>query len=491
MVKRLAVPDASRKSPTPHQAQYQAQSHTHGQTLAQNQQPPTAASNTTASNTARTTDAAAVFVSPRVVDHRAFSEYADELRELLARADEHRTAITSADTQVIAIRDRIREATGELRGRLEAITRLVPALDNKLQRCEHTLTEAAHAAELIEAAERRVETIITEKLAQGEQTLAARLDVLERRSETRIAKLEQALADAEARAQAAETKADGLAARLDAHAEAHRSGIATHTDGLIRSIEDRAHQARSSLDAALNRAASEREMLLAGVTEASAQAGESLSTLEARAETVLARVEHAERVVLPTLDDTCQKAERMLGLGTGDDEGGLPGAISQADRSISTIERLAGELGEARKVADESRTHLGHALIAASEKIKKLSEREQELSAQIAKTAELASTSETELATRAEQLRELLDAPVRQIGAQVEQAGQWLSEVIRHADDRGRALSALVERLEATKAAETENRAASTQSNGAAAEMGRATRLRASSSAPVSSEIAS
>src|SRR5262245_56871729 len=77
-----------------------------------------------------------VFLTPRVVDQRAFDELASSLRALVHDAAAQGQGLLATTSEVKLLSDQLREATRELQQRVESAARVVPSLDERVGRAE-------------------------------------------------------------------------------------------------------------------------------------------------------------------------------------------------------------------------------------------------------------------------------------------------------------------------------------------------------------------
>lgn len=115
-----------------------------------------------------------VFLSPRVVDRRAFSELSGELKEIVERAAIERAAMIAAlDQAGKSLQDlRSREQTQQVN--LELALRALKSIEEKSARVEELLVRASDTAKLFEAIDAKADGLVSAKLS----VIEARLDAL-------------------------------------------------------------------------------------------------------------------------------------------------------------------------------------------------------------------------------------------------------------------------------------------------------------------------
>ncbi|MBY0312440.1 MAG: hypothetical protein K2W85_10245 [Phycisphaerales bacterium] len=114
-----------------------------------------------------------VFLSPRVVDRRAFSELSGELKEIVERAAIERGAMIAAlDQAGKSLQDlRSREQTQQVN--LELALRALKSIEDKSARVEELLVRASDTAKLFEAIDAKAESLVSAKLGVIEARLEA------------------------------------------------------------------------------------------------------------------------------------------------------------------------------------------------------------------------------------------------------------------------------------------------------------------------------
>ena len=101
-----------------------------------------------------------VFLSPRVVDRRAYSELADELRELVRAAAGERSAITGALDQAGRATQEMRKQEQSQQGNIELAARALKTMDERTGRIEQLLAQATEQSRVFETLEQRAGNLI-------------------------------------------------------------------------------------------------------------------------------------------------------------------------------------------------------------------------------------------------------------------------------------------------------------------------------------------
>lgn len=85
----------------------------------------------------------AVFLTPRIIDRRAFEDYSAGLQALIREATGQGEALRVTGDDIRALREGLREATRELQQKLEIAVKLIPTLDQRAVRAEQMLATVA------------------------------------------------------------------------------------------------------------------------------------------------------------------------------------------------------------------------------------------------------------------------------------------------------------------------------------------------------------
>ena len=139
-----------------------------------------------------------VFLSPRVVDRKAFGELSGELRGLVERAAIERAAITTTLEQALAAARTAKDAENSQAGNLALAAKALKGLDERIARASKLVDDAGAAAKGLEEMELRAQRILDAKLssleAQAQSAQAAvqaRVEALEQRIQTSTREIEQ------------------------------------------------------------------------------------------------------------------------------------------------------------------------------------------------------------------------------------------------------------------------------------------------------------
>ncbi len=289
-----------------------------------------------------------VFLSPRVVDRRAFAELAGELREVVERAAIERAAMIAAlDQAGRSLQDlRSREQTQQVN--LELALRALKTIDEKSQSAEALIARAGDTAKLIEAIDARADGLVAAKVS----AIEARLDTLTAAATAKAEALEERIRRAgrelEQRVEAIRRDAqqiaapvqDGLLALCEraallASAQPGHGGLGEliargeqlrlDTDRTIREL-DKVHDGSQSMRA-------EIDQWLAGASAHMDQLAQRRAAIDADAQAIMTNMERTLEVIRAsvrgTQSDAASRAQQ---------------AIDAAQQSIAELESRAREL---------------------------------------------------------------------------------------------------------------------------------------------------
>jgi hypothetical protein len=276
-----------------------------------------------------------VFLSPRVVDERAYEELAGSLRALMKDAAGQSRALVSTTTEVKLLGDQLREATGQLEAKVQTAVRVIPTLDQRVAKAEALLEVtgkelASKVAAMQEAAARAV-PVERERIAVQLRAEAAKLYEEVTGEQVRLLRerLEQELASG--RQQASEQSNAILALIEGAQSELDKSITAfeERSWALTKKMEEgfgrlealtaridaacqRAESSLAALEGLTARAETAQSALESTVTEAGVHLGAGMSEAERRAEAITARANDALAALAARIDEARPLQETVL-----------------------------------------------------------------------------------------------------------------------------------------------------------------------------------
>ncbi len=276
-----------------------------------------------------------VFLSPRVVDERAYEELAGSLRALMKDAAGQSRALVNTTTEVKLLGDQLREATSQLQAKVETAVRVIPTLDQRVAKAEALLEVtgkelASKVAAMQDAASRAV-PVERERIAVQLRAEAGKLydEVVTEHVRLLRERLEQELATS--KKQAAEQSNAILALIEGAQAELDKSITAfeERSWALTRKMEEgfgrldaltarldaacaRAEGALGGLEPLAVRAEAAQSALESTVTEAGVRLGAGMTQAERRAEVITARANEAVATLAAKIEEARPLQETVL-----------------------------------------------------------------------------------------------------------------------------------------------------------------------------------
>lgn len=257
-----------------------------------------------------------VFVSPRLIDQRAYEELSGTLRAIVRDAATQVSSLESSTVEVKGLGSQLREATQALELRLDSAQKAIPAIEQRVTRAERVLeaarselaTRVAQVKDIAladlsiddatirglietrakEMARGMVQDVVAEELAKGTTTLQSMIQQQVRKQvEESLAQVHAAATIASSATQrltAATAGADALIHRIAAASDETNHQITTDADALIRRVT-------SICESATNGANTQADALIRRIT---AIAASSLTMSNTEAE---ARIERLTAVV--------------------------------------------------------------------------------------------------------------------------------------------------------------------------------------------------
>jgi predicted nucleic acid-binding Zn-ribbon protein len=139
-----------------------------------------------------------VFLSPRVVDRKAFGELSGELRGLVERAAAERGVIAATLEQALLAAKTAKDAENNQAGNLALAAKALKGLDERIARANKLVEDAGSAAKNLDELEQRAEQMLQSKLAAleahaqaAQAATQARIEALEQRIQASSREIEQ------------------------------------------------------------------------------------------------------------------------------------------------------------------------------------------------------------------------------------------------------------------------------------------------------------
>ncbi|HMN41451.1 MAG TPA: hypothetical protein PKE29_11445 [Phycisphaerales bacterium] len=152
-----------------------------------------------------------VFLSPRVIDRRAYNELAGELRDLVEKSAAERSTLVAALDEAGRASQEFRQREGTQNSNIELAARALRAMDERMSRVETLLARAEAQGKIFEQLEGRAGGMIQSKV----QVLEARLEAVQSAATAKTEALEERIRRAsrelEQRIEAIRRDADSIA----------------------------------------------------------------------------------------------------------------------------------------------------------------------------------------------------------------------------------------------------------------------------------------
>lgn len=390
----------------------------------------------------------AVFLSPRVLDRRAFEQYAEELKALIRSASAERHALDGAAGGIGELRASLREGTGLLQKKIEAAGRLLPGLDERLRAAEALLSKATDQASLAEAVERRIEAAVTARVEGLEQRLSATVERLEARALAAEAKLEAATQRLESLGEEAAATAARSAEAATGPVIARAQAAAAALDQKVASTERKAGDLQDRFeaqgDAALEALEKTGATIASRLSELHAEVEMAGSALEARAERVSAMANGPE---LARVRELVERAERLVGgeeAGRAED-GTLAEMLDRLEAARASVERRGEDLASLMSQAEEIRGLLGEAVVGSAESVDAVERRQEALARRLREVEDRCRVLDSGTSVIDEKLDASMGPRLELLRSRVEEASSWLSSLIDRAHEAAQLVAMAVD----------------------------------------------
>lgn len=280
-----------------------------------------------------------VFITPRVIDKRAFEDYSAVLQDLIRDAAGKGQALQTTAVDVKLLGENLREAAKEIKGKLETAVKVLPALEQRVGKAEQLLAAAGDPEKLAKQLEKALEGVVSEKFGALERRVNALLDT------------------AEARLTAAQQDAGGKVQSHTAEFEAYVTGrlaeVQSRVEALQRTAEEKAAAVESQLKGQWEElkariAAMEKEVLASadGVrAQAQTHLEETLQRVETRGRTVEERCLTAENGLKAKLEEARDRINAM-------EQEVLTGTEGIRIRAKAELTGLLNELNERQRMIE-------------------------------------------------------------------------------------------------------------------------------------------
>lgn len=397
-----------------------------------------------------------VFLTPRVVDHAAFAEYAERLERLIRDAAGEGERLRDAKGDIASTVESTGRAGRDLAKKLEIGSKLLAAIDQRAKQAEAMLARADERLASAQAIESKIDELIAERAGTVEARITEsirvgceraeeterRLQAAERQARTTAANAAAAVAQLEDRLASIQARAEAVAEQADLA----RQAMDVKIEEVTRLIDRRAGVLIDKFETMEDLGA--RVFGALGVDpDAPGDGARGVVERLERAEQASAR---AERIAAQ-LEQLSERAEAASD-GFADK---LESASSKMDELDARHAELVGPLHEAYEDIASSVPLLTETIRGAGAQIEELASMREALRQSIQDSTTLAGEAREQLQNRADQLKALLDGSLHRLSSRVEEAGAWLGGLIQRAEQTGAALDAQRTQAEASAPPET------------------------------------
>ncbi len=302
-----------------------------------------------------------VFITPRVLDKAAFDQFSSQLKGLIEQASSERQHVQGAVTAAEAVLKQFAQIGPLFEAKLTGATKALATVEAKaveLAALAKKVEERHAAAQQLEG---RIDSILTQKLADFEQRLGARLQettqTLDRAKgelATRAAALQEGLANAVEQSQ---DRVSALAKTVELQLADKRKEIESHTSELetrlTRISDDMARYAGPGLTA-LTGLCDRAEKLLGAPQDASGNADPSTPRQGSAAAimTDLQELTDRSRAGLDQAKRDVESLVQQADIASGTLSGAINTAAPRIDELTTRLERVTNGLQHLQNSAD-------------------------------------------------------------------------------------------------------------------------------------------
>jgi len=430
-----------------------------------------------------------VFLTPRVIDKAAFDELSGTLARLIQQASGEGASLRNALMEVKGLDHTARRAAGELANRLDAAARIVPSIDERVQRAEAVLQAASEHAIASQTVERQIDEIIQRRLggvearaAEVARLIDQRLSSMQEHAEQAGAAFERALAERLSQAESDERtrqvieatqRAEVVLRELEARLVRADGDVAQRLDAGLASIEARAARASEELQTLDERTAQLSTRARQEIDRAGSALDERLTrlsaALEQRVSQVAGELGAQTGPAITSLSLLCHRAVDILGRDPrlAPDAPGAPAPragslgelVQRAERATEQAAAAARQGESLREQANQVQSSLRDAILQGAEWADGLLARQERARRALGDVEKACAGAELLMARHAEAMREtepdgltaraaMVDALLARV-AQAREAARETGLDASACELRGEALGARVRELAA------------------------------------------
>jgi hypothetical protein len=294
-----------------------------------------------------------VFLSPRVVDQRAYDDFAGGLQRLIREADSRAKSLDGTGEQLRKVTEQLRGLMRDLQQRTDAAGKTLPALESGVKHAQSLLervgTGAATQAarQLRDAVVKAVEEEREGIIAAGREKIAASVRLAVEQE------VEKALREARERGAWASTEQPARGADHDTLALEHTRAIASareELDAVVESARRRVDEAVSGLERRTEAVAAELSEQLAALRRDAEQVVRSATeSVRASSDTPVSHAVDAPRATEHHAD--AERAQRLL-IDLSERVEGAAFALDAIERRAKEI--VGGALGASNALAAQA-----------------------------------------------------------------------------------------------------------------------------------------
>jgi chromosome segregation ATPase len=352
------------------------------QLLTESKPPVTTRANTSSSD---------VFLTPRIIDENAYTQYAAAIRELLAELDGKATTLTETSADTDKLCGALRQAAQQLKTRLDNAAKADQLLAARAKAANSTITAINDAIGSDTQLDALAEKVIARHRAALEARLTASLTDLEQSLTAKLTAAETRAAEAEARASQAEQAADRAEQRLT-ELTAKFLALTEQADTIDESAAGSLQAAEAAAERAASNAleATEQLRLLAESIQKSAE--ENTADIEAR---------------LGPVRDLLDNAAALLG--SPDQPGTLHTAIENATSTAGQLTQANTALEQHLAKTTSAQTAIADIINTAAESLESFEHRRDELRTSVERDLDALAAEVSPLERATTTLRRTLD----------------------------------------------------------------------------------
>lgn len=310
-----------------------------------------------------------VFVSPRVIDRRAYSELSAELRELVAQAANERLNLLSHLDQAGRASEDFRAREAAQAVNLDLCAKAIKRIDERAARVESVLSQASDVGKLVAAIEEKTASILEGKIQAMEARAAAIQAAATAHTQALEERLKRATRELEQRIEAIRRDADSIvgpsAEKLQGLCEraasimgntalgepaanslagmiAKAEEITKRTEGAIDHMDRvrvQAEREKAELDAWISRGHERLDEIQARWRQVDALSAEMAGRSQVSVEELKVRLEATARVVRETLDQAVAAAQAA-------GEGAVASVRLAGEQALGDTQKLLAELSD-------------------------------------------------------------------------------------------------------------------------------------------------